>query len=154
MAGGKDNEFEETSGGESDGDDGSLFDFDAGQLRVPPSVLCAKCQFICDSWSLVLSRTLEDDHIDFPHCDSSAALEASAKRGCSLCAQFLASVDQERQKIVGKDVRRNRTMVLVILAVALKFKMLCSTERKSIPFTESIAGYCTYPSAMGCGTFL
>jgi hypothetical protein len=96
VAGAKENEFEETSGGESDGDDGSLFDFDACQSRLPPSVLCVKCQFICDNWSSILSRTLEDDHIDFPHCDSSFVLEASAKRGCSLCAQFLASVDQER----------------------------------------------------------
>ena len=87
------NPSEDTSGGETDSDDGSLFDFGAGQ-SLAPSVLCARCQYICDNWFSVLSRRLSD-RIEFPHCENSFVLEASAKQGCSLCAQFMASVDPE-----------------------------------------------------------
>lgn len=83
-------EHEEMSNGETDGDDGSLFDFEAEQTKLPPSFLCEKCQLICDKW-----YPWDMNGVQFSHCENSFVLEASAKRGCSLCMQFFASVDQE-----------------------------------------------------------
>src|SRR6266849_5092742 len=79
----KDKEHEESSGGDSDGDDGSLFDFGAGQSTLPPSVLCSGCRFICDNWSSLQAK--EPGRIEFPHCANAITLEVSAKRGCSMC---------------------------------------------------------------------
>jgi len=75
-----------SSDGISDGDDGSLFDFDAGQSRKPLSALCAHCRLICG---------VSVEQMEAPHRENILALEASAERGCPLCTQFLASVDQE-----------------------------------------------------------
>lgn len=76
----------ESSDGVSDGDDGSLFDFNAAQLRKPLPTLCVHCRLICG---------VSVEQMEAPHCENILALEASAERGCPLCTQFLASVDQE-----------------------------------------------------------
>jgi hypothetical protein len=80
-------ELSKPTSGEDDAVEGPVVDIGVGQVMQPPPALCARCQFICNNWSS--GRT------DFPHCESLNVLEASAKGGCSLCAQFLASADKE-----------------------------------------------------------
>jgi hypothetical protein len=84
-----------------------------GQSRLAPSVLCTKCQFICDNWSSVVSQ--RPGHTEFTHCENAFVLEASAKQGCSLCAQFLASVDRacledSRQRLKEKSGDRTSSI--------------------------------------------
>jgi hypothetical protein len=89
------NESQVSDDSEDGGDDGSLFDFGADQVRPLSSILCARCQLVVDNWSFAL----HNDDVKFPHCENSFVLEVSARDGCSLCAQFLGSKDQMSLKI-------------------------------------------------------
>jgi hypothetical protein len=88
------NESQALDDWEDGGDDGSLFDFGTNQVRPLRSILCARCQLVVGNWF-----ALHNNDAKFPHCENSFVLEASAREGCALCAQFLGSMDPMLLKV-------------------------------------------------------
>ena len=83
-------------------DAGSIFETCNDELVDEYTPLCNHCQYVCSNWS----KGLQDRKFVFPHYSDVFQLEQSVAAGCTMCAQFLQSENNDEVQNAKDEMRQ------------------------------------------------